>query len=222
MDPTPEEVAAGHAFYTRRSLAVYDPAILGFFSRLAWRCPARRIVEHYNRHVSANHLDVGVGTGYFLDHCTFPVPPEKPRLALLDLSTSCLDVASERVARFDPQLIEANVLEPIDYDGDRFDSIGLNYVLHCLPGDIGSKSVAFDHLSALATPGAWIFGATLLQEGVHRNWFARKVMDRNNSQGIFSNVDDSLDGLRSAISDRLSDASVEVVGCVGIFAGKVQ
>jgi hypothetical protein len=76
MDPTPEEVAAGHAFYTRRSLAIYDMAILGYFSRLAWRCPARRIVEHYNLHVSANHLDVGVGTGYFLDHCTFPVPPE--------------------------------------------------------------------------------------------------------------------------------------------------
>jgi hypothetical protein len=48
------------------------------------------------------------------------------------------------------------------------------------------------------------------------------VMDRNNSHGIFSNVGDSLDGLRSAISDRFSDASVEVVGCVGIFAGKVR
>jgi hypothetical protein len=35
MSPTPEEVAAGHAFYTRRSLAVYDVAILGFFSRMA-------------------------------------------------------------------------------------------------------------------------------------------------------------------------------------------
>jgi hypothetical protein len=47
-------------------------------------------------------------------------------------------------------------------------------------------------------------------------------MDRNNSHGIFSNVDDSLAGLRSAMSDRFSDVSVEVVGCVGIFAGKVQ
>jgi hypothetical protein len=46
--------------------------------------------------------------------------------------------------------------------------------------------------------------------------FARKVMDGNNSHAIFSNVGDSLDGLRSAISDRFSDASVEVVGCVRI------
>ncbi len=222
MKPTPEEVAAGHAFYTRRSLAVYDLAILGYFSRVAWRCPAGRIVDHYNRHVSANHLDVGVGTGYFLDHCQFPSSPERPRLALMDVSTSCLDVASKRVARFDPELIEANVLEPIDYDGDRFDSVGLNYVLHCLPVDLGSKAVALDHLIALANPGAWVFGATLLHGGVDRNWLARKVMDRNNSHGIFSNADDTLDGLRSALSDRLSDSSVQVVGCVGIFAGRVQ
>jgi hypothetical protein len=222
MEPTPEEVAAGHAFYTRRSLAVYDLAILGYFSRVAWRCPARRIVDHYDHHVSANHLDVGVGTGYFLDHCRFPALPERPRLALMDLSTNCLDVASKRVARFDPELIKANILEPIGYEGARFDSVGLNYVLHCLPGDIGSKAVALDHLIALANPGAWVFGATLLHDGVHRNWLARKVMDRNNSHGIFSNAQDSLDGLRSAVSDRFSDWSVEVVGCVGVFAGRVQ
>ena len=201
---------------------MYDLAILGYLPRLAWRCPAGQIVDHYNGHVSANHLDVGVGTGFFLDRCTFPAPPQRARLALMDLSTSCLDVASKRVARFDPELIEANVLEPIAYDGPRFDSIGLNYVLHCLPGEIGSKAIALDHLIALANPGARLFGATLLHDGVHRNWFARKVMDRNNAHGIFSNAEDSLVGLRSALSDRLSDSSVEVVGCVGIFAGLVN
>jgi len=39
MAPTPEEVADGHAFYTIRSLAVYDLAILGWFSR--WPADAR-------------------------------------------------------------------------------------------------------------------------------------------------------------------------------------
>ncbi len=221
MDPTPEQVAAGHAFYTRRSLAVYDLAILGYFSRLAWRCPASRVLAHYDRHVSANHLDVGVGTGYFLDRCAYPSAPERPRLGLLDLSTACLDAASKRVARFDPEVIEANVLEPISYAGPRFDSVGLNYVLHCLPGDMASKAVALDHLIALANPGATVFGATLLHDGVPRNWFARTVMARNNAHGIFSNAADSLDGLRSALSDRLSGSSVEVAGCVGLFAGTV-
>ena len=219
MEPTPEQVAAGHAFYTRRSLAVYDLAILGYFSRLAWRCPAGAIVDHYDAHVSANHLDVGVGTGYFLDHCRFPgdVPP---RLALLDVSSACLDAASRRVARFRPERIEASILEPITYRDEPFDSIGLNYVLHCLPGDMAAKAVAFDHLSALANPGATVFGATLLHEGVHRNWFARQVMARNNRHGIFTNTHDSLDALRAELERRLSEVSIDVIGCVAVFAGR--
>lgn len=74
----------------------------------------------------------------------------------------------------------------------------------------------------MANPGAWVFGATLLHDGVQRNWFARKIMDRNDSRGICTNGNDSLEGLRSAMSSRFADSSVEVVGCVGIFAGKVR
>jgi hypothetical protein len=221
MEPSPEQVAAGHAFYTRRSLALYDLAILGYFSRLAWRCPAHRIVDHYDKHVSANHLDVGVGTGYFLDHCQFPASAGPPRVALLDISPACLDAAAKRIAHLHPETILANVLQPIVYDGARFDSIGLNYVLHCLPGDIESKAVAIDHLTALANPGASVFGATLLHEGVPRNWLARQVMARNNAHGIFSNINDDLDGLRSALTERLSDISLTTLGCVGVFSGRV-
>ena len=221
VEPSPEQVAAGHAFYTRRSLAVYDLAILGYFSRLAWRCPARRIVDHYDQHVSANHLDVGVGTGYFLDHCQFPASSGPPRITLLDISSACLDVATKRIARLHPETVLANVLQPVDYDGPRFDSIGLNYVLHCLPGDMPSKAVAIDHLTALANPGASVFGATLLHDGVHRNWLARQVMARNNAHGIFSNTDDDLDDLRSVLTERLSNVFLTTVGCVGVFAGRV-
>ena len=217
--PSPEEIAAGHAFYTKRSLAVYDLAILGYFSRVAWRCPARRILEHYDECVSGNHLDVGVGTGWFLDRCTYPTVP--PRLALMDLNTECLDVAARRVARYRPEVHVANILEPLSIDAERFDSIGLNYVLHCLPGSIREKAVVFEHLQVLANPGAIVFGATLLHDGVRRNWMARQVMARNNRHGIFSNADDDLVGLEWALAQHLTDAEVEVVGCVGLFSGRV-
>lgn len=218
MDPTPERVEAGHAFYTRRALAAYDLAILGYFSRVAWRCPAKRVLAHYDRHVSANHLDVGVGTGWFLDRCDYGSPT--PRLGLMDLNTNCLDVASRRVARFEPEIHVANVLAPIAFDGPKFDSLGMNYLLHCLPGTIDEKAVAFEHLEPLLNPGSVVFGATLLHGGVKRNWLARKVMDRNNAHGIFSNADDDLDGLRAVLSRHLTDSSVEVVGCVALFSGR--
>jgi len=218
LGPTPERVVAGHAFYTRRSLAVYDLAVLGYFSRLAWRCPAHRVLRHYDEHVTANHLDIGVGTGYFLDRCTYPSP--SPRLVLMDPNAACLDVAERRVARYTPGRLQASVLDPIEFDGQGFDSIGMTYLLHCLPGDIRTKAVVFEHVQSVAEPGAVVFGATLLHGGVDRSWYARAVMRWNNDHGIFSNAGDDADGLRWALSQHLDDVTIELVGCVALFAGR--
>src|SRR4051812_30334105 len=99
--------------------------ILGFFCRVAWKCPAPRIVEHYDAHVSANHLDIGVGTGYFLDRCRFPSPP---RLALMDLNPTCLEVAAKQVERYEPEVYRANVLAPITTAAPKFDSVGMTFL----------------------------------------------------------------------------------------------
>jgi len=61
MGITPDRVAAGQTMYTRRTLAIYDFLVLGVSSRFIWRCPTERIERHYDRHITANHLDVGVG-----------------------------------------------------------------------------------------------------------------------------------------------------------------
>lgn len=99
-DPDPDAVAAGHAFCTRRARVVYDIA-----------------------HVSANHLDVGVGTGWFLDKADFP--SASPRLALMDLNENCLEAAAQRTSRYDPEVYVANVLEPIEVAVEPFDSVSL-------------------------------------------------------------------------------------------------
>ncbi len=80
---------------------------------------------------------------------------------------------------------------------------------------VGSGSERLSHR------GGVVIGATLLHDGVQRNWLARRVMERNNDRGIFSNRTDSLHGLRSMLSLHPIDPSVEVVGCVGIFTGRV-
>lgn len=105
-------------------------------------------------------------------------------------------------------------------DAGAFDSVGINYLLHCVPGSIESKSVAFDNLKPLMSPGAVLFGSTLLQGGVPRNWLARRVMNAYNRKGIFSNRHDDLDGLTRALNQRFREVSVEVVGCAAIFSGR--
>jgi ubiquinone/menaquinone biosynthesis C-methylase UbiE len=219
MRTTTEQVEAGQAVYTKRTLGLYDFAVLGISNRFIWKCPTSRLLAHYDRHVSANHLDVGVGTGYFLDRCRFPAPT--PRIALLDLNPSSLDVASRRIARYRPVTFRRNVLEPIAIDAPKFDSVGVSYLLHCLPGSIESKSVALDHLKALTNPGAVLFGATLLYGGVPRSWCAKRLMELYNEKGIFSNRADDVEGLTRELKRRFRAVVVELVGCAAVFSGRV-
>jgi len=218
MNITEEQVYAGQAVYTRGTLSAYDFFVLAISNSYVWKCPTPRLVAQYNKHVSANHLDVGVGTGYFLDRCRFPSPT--PRVALMDLNQASIDAASKRIVRYKPETYRCNVLEPIRVDASAFDSVGINYLLHCVPGSVESKSVVFDHLKALMKPDAVLFGATLLQGGVQRNWLARRLMGIYNKKGIFSNQADHLEGLTKELHKRFRDVSVEIVGCAALFSGR--
>jgi hypothetical protein len=126
---------------------------------------------------------------------------------------------------FNPQVLRLFLvpfgLDPISLNARKFDSVGINYLLHCIPGSIKSKSIAFDHLKALMNPNAIIFGSTLLQGGVQPNWFAKRLMEAYNKRGIFSNQYDDLESLKRSLSDRFRNVSVEVVGCAALFSGQV-
>ncbi len=212
--------AAGHAFYTRRSLRIYDALILGWLNRTAWRCPASRLVALHDRFVTADHLDIGVGTGYFLDRCRFPVGD--PRIVLIDPNTACLEAASARLARYAPVCVEGSAFDPFPAEVGDVDSVSLTYVLHCLPGSMSEKAVVFDPIATVLRPGGVVFGATLLQGGVERNWYARSVMAFTNHRGIFSNTGDDLDSLRAELRKRFDDVDVEVIGCVAAFSARAR
>lgn len=213
------DVDAGQAVYTRPTLAVYDHVALGFLCRFIWKCPVEQIIEAYDQHVSNNHLEVGVGTGFVLDHCRFPT--SRPRLTLLDLNPNSLLVAGRRLARYHPETCQANVLEPLPIDEPQFDSIGVGALLHCLPGPMSRKGVAFDHLKAVLKPGGILFGGTLLSGGVPRTAAARLVMKLLNRAKIFSNADDDLDGLVCELEKRFSKVVVRVVGCAAMFSARL-
>lgn len=70
-------------------------------------------------------------------------------------------------------------------------------------------------------PGALLFGSTLFQSQVRRNWFARRLMNTYNRTGIFSNRHDDLEGLTEALRRRFYDVSIEVVGCAARFSGRL-
>ena len=217
MNPSPAEVAAGQAVYSPTVLKSYDLLVLGISNRWIWKCPTPRLLEFYNQQVTGNHLDVGVGTGYFLDRCQFP---ERPRIGLVDLNKNCLSATARRIERYQPTTWKRNILEPLELDAEPFQSIGVNYLIHCLPGTLATKCVLFDHLLPHLEPRGIIFGSTIFGTGVPRSWLARQLMATYNRKGIFTNLSDHPDQLRQELSQRFAESEVQIHGCVGLFWGR--
>jgi SAM-dependent methyltransferase len=201
--------------YTPARLALYDLFIIGLSCSLVWKCPKRHFLGLYDQHIGSPHLDVGVGTGYFLDRCQFPV--ERPQITLLDPSDACLTKAARRLERYSPRVVQASVLEQLDLGTAQFASVALNGVLHCLPASPETKAAVVRNLRSLLKDGV-VFGSTILGSGVEHGRLARMALDRYNREGFFTNLRDDLDDLERALAQPFADRHIEVRGSFALFA----
>lgn len=176
---------AGYTIYNQFTLPFYDWVVIGFNNHFVWKCPTKKMLHFYNEHITTNHLDVGVGSGYYLDHACFS--SENPRIGLMDMSIYSLEKSARRIRRYKPEIFCMNVLDPIKVETKKFDSIGLNYLLHCVPGAMQPKSIIFKHLKALIEPDGVIFGSTILGKGVNNSLLARCMIRLLEPSGILNN-----------------------------------
>jgi SAM-dependent methyltransferase len=204
----------GQSDYTRLLLSVYDPMVLGLASRFVWRCPTTRLVEGYRRHVGQRHLDVGPGTGYFLERSDLPAGST---VTVLDPNPNVLEHASRRLRHLEVTAVRADVLKPLPVDGP-FDSAALNLVIHCLPGPLARKALAVANVAAVLAPAGVLFGASVLGRSGRHTWLARRVLDAFNRRGAFDNLEDSEDGLRGILAASFNRVELETVGSIAIFA----
>jgi 2-polyprenyl-3-methyl-5-hydroxy-6-metoxy-1,4-benzoquinol methylase len=212
-----QPVEAGQAVYTKTTLSMYDLWVLGFSNSYLWNCPTSILRTTFVEHASLNHLDVGVGSGYYPDKC---LSNTKRRVALLDLNQDSLTVASERISRFNPEVYCDNVLELLNTNCESFDSISVNYLLHCLPGSIREKGIIFHHLREFLNENGVLFGSTILGKDSKYGYLAGKLMAFYNSKGIFDNAFDDLHDLEISLKQNFTDVKINVIGCVAIFSGR--
>ncbi len=203
----------GQREYTPLFLKIYDPVILGFFTRVMWRCPASRLVERYQRHIRPPHLDVGPGTGYFLERAGLP---EGSPVTILDPNRNVLDHASRRLQRFDITAVEADVLKPLPLDGP-FGSAAMNGVLHCLPGPLSRKADAVANVAAVLAPTGVLFGASILGASGRHTWLSRSALKSNNRRGVFDNLDDTEEGLADVLGASFEQVELETIGAMAVF-----
>jgi len=219
MNVTKEQVEAGQAAYTPGMLSIYNLLILRVIVPYIWKCPVDNVIRLYNNNITSNHLEIGVGSGYFLENCKFP--SDNPRLALMDLNPNSLKFTAGRVSRYKPEVYRANILEPIETDMEKFDSLAINAVIHCLPGTMSTKLVVFDHIKSLLNPGGVVFGSTILNIGVKQNWLTKRFMKNFNERRIFCNLKDDLSTLEEGLAKRFSKSEVKVIGTSALFRAEV-
>lgn len=205
----------GQKDYTPRLLANYDSFVLGFMANRVWRSPIPPAVDRYRRCIGRRHLDVGPGTGYFLDEAA----PEGTEITLLDPNENVLAHASERLARFEPATVRADVLKPLPVDGP-FDSAAMSFVLHCLPGPMERKARAIENVAAVLETDGVLFGGTLLGMGADHTWAGRQVLRVGNWKRGFDNLTDTPDALEEILDASFEDTHVEVVHSVGYFEAR--
>lgn len=211
------DLTSGQPAFNGWTLPHYD-RLLEFTCGRIWRCPTERTLELYARHLSGNHLEVGVGTGYFLLLSRFPRP--RPKLALLDINAHCLRYTAARLARYAPVTYSANVLQPLSLDLRPVDSIALNYVLHCMPGSLSEKGIVFENLRPYVNDGGVLFGSTVLRREVACDWRARTAMRLYNASGVFCNSMDGLNDLQTALERAFKEVRMDIVGCVAQFSAR--
>ncbi|MCT2031660.1 class I SAM-dependent methyltransferase [Dietzia cinnamea] len=202
---------ASGGIYNPVTLRLYDAGVLGLTNRLIWRCPTATMVEHYRSHAGRSHLDVGPGTGYFLERI------DSPSLTLLDLNASCLAAASVRVGHGrSVASLQQSFFDPLPREHS-FDSIGLNFLLHCIP-----SHEKWDRLSQLRghlRPGGTIFGSTLIPDPETATLAARALNSTYNKLGVFGNADDTMDELENALRG-YAEVSTRRVGQVALFSAR--
>lgn len=204
--------------YSNLGLRLYDALIVRALAPHVWGCPPQVFLDHYHRHLSSNHADVGVGTGYFLDRCDFGTP--EPRIALIDLQPNCLKHAARRLARYRPEIYVRDAHQPLQ--GVRpFDSIALGGILHCLPGDMRRKSTVFDALRHVARPGATIFGYTLVNDAIGERRSRRLAFHCLHRLRVVNFANDSASDLTQALATRFVTYTVQLIGCFALFAAAV-
>jgi SAM-dependent methyltransferase len=208
------------AVYSRTMLRFYDAMVYRVNLPIFWRCPVARLSDHYEANLSAEHLEIGVGTGYLLDHAQFPV--QSPRITLMDLNANPLRYTARRLSRYTPQTHQMNILSPWGLPPASFESVAMSNMLHCVPGNLAEKGVVFEQARSVLAPGGTLFGSTILGEEANHTRRSRAAIRRLNRREVFRNLDDRLEDLDAALGHTFPTHRIEVQGVMAIFTAQTE
>lgn len=112
-------------------LKYYDILVNTINCKYAWKCDKKHIKNLYKRNIRRNHLEIGPGTGYFIK------PYKFNNLTLVDVNNDILEyVSNQHACKYIRQnlFLSKEKINLLDNS-----SVGVNCVLHCVPGKLEDK-----------------------------------------------------------------------------------
>src|SRR6187200_3173552 len=100
----------GQSGYNAAMLAIYDVGVQKFMTKAVWKIPVAEGVDRYRHHIGHRHLDVGPGTGYFIEEA---YPPRDTEITGLDPNPTVLRHVANRLEERHPIIVEADVMKPL-------------------------------------------------------------------------------------------------------------
>lgn len=196
------------------SFLTYDFFVNKFVCSYIWRCNENNISKLYDENVSTNHLEIGPGTGFFIRKNKFN------NLYLCDINRDVLDFTKNQLKNNSKNIISINknlFLDSNNLNIYDINSVGLSYVLHCVPGNLS------DNLNTLKSnlsnnKNLTIFGSTVIN--TNNKAIPNLALLFLNKYGIFSNKYHCYQDLRKFIKD--NNGHIEKINNVAIFKFKIN
>jgi ubiquinone/menaquinone biosynthesis C-methylase UbiE len=219
--PSPQQLntESGASVYSPTILKVYDFAVLGLSNRFVWQCPTKTVLlPFYKEHLGLKHLDVGVGTGFYIARAGLT---RSHQVSLLDLNENSLRAAAAQVKQAKVRTFVRDVMRPSSEPVDTgYDSISLFYLLHCLPGTMDDKETAIANLKRYLSKDGVLYGATILGDEAAHNPIERMLLKLYNDKGVFHNMADTLNDLQRMLRRQFQNVQIRRHNKVALFVAR--
>jgi len=193
--------------------------VLGLSNRFVWECPTKIVLlPFYKEHLGLKHLDVGVGTGFYIARAGLT---RSHQVSLLDLNENSVRAAAAQVKQAKVRTFMRAVMQPSSEPVDTgYDSISLFYLLHCLPGTMDDKETAIANLKRYLSKDGVLYGATILGDEAAHNPIGRMLLKLYNDKGVFHNMADTFDDLQRMMKRQFQNVQIRRHNKVALFVAR--
>ena len=226
-----------HHNIVSKNIHHYDKLVNNINCKYVWKCSSQHIVNNYRKNVTSRHLEIGPGTGHFLTRQQLASSSHIiDYLTLIDINPDILEysktILDKEYTTTPIQTINHNIFSntiPTKYRNSlEFNSVGINYVLHCIPGKLENKldTLLNNLISSKASRSTdkssfTLFGSTVICDPLHMNTLAEYELMLLNGIGIFHNDNDTFDELSSYLNSNNIPHNLTKKGYVAIFSLQV-